>query len=183
MRRTILRRTVVVPLVLLLSLLGPGAASASPLASATAYAYGISLSIADQEILAPTPEQSAGPGPGTGSQDLVQVPAGEIAFSGTIGAKAQTTLESTINSELGDQYLNVVSGGPGLPSTYNAQSYARTEGLAVAAGDALTPEVASVINLVGTDALLAADLVHSEALVACTDGNATVVGGGQVVGL
>lgn len=190
MRRTILRRTVVVPLVLLLSLLGPGAASASPLAQGSAYAYGAFVSVLDADVISPTPEASAGPAPGTGSDELVTVPLETAAFVGVAGAKAQTTLESTINPELGSNYLNVVEGGPGLPSQYNVQAYARTTGAAVLAEETLDADtVTSIIDeldLTGEEvfpALVSADLVHSEALVSCTDGNATIVAGGQVAGL
>lgn len=190
MRRTILRRTVVVPLVLLLSLLGPGAASASPLTQGSAYAYGAAVSVLDSAVISPTPEANAGPGPGTGSDELVTVPLDTAAFAGVAGAKAQTTVESTIDPELGSNYLNVVEGGPQLPAQYNVQSYARTTGAAVLVEGTLDTEtVTSIIDEVGLGegevfpALVSADLVHSEALVSCTDGNATVVAGGQVAGL
>lgn len=190
MRRTILRRTVVVPLVLMLSLLGPGAASASTLTQGTAYGYGASVSVLDASVISPTPEANAGPGPGTGSDQLVTVPLDTTAFTGVAGAKAQTTAESTIGSELGSQYLRVVEGGPELPSQYNVQAYARTTGAAVVADEVLDADtVTSIIDEIGLGegevfpALVSADLVHSEALVSCTDGTATVVAGGQVAGL
>ncbi|MEX2587196.1 MAG: hypothetical protein WD602_04285 [Actinomycetota bacterium] len=179
-----------VPLVLLLSLLGPGAASASPLTQGSAYAYGAYVSVAGSDVISPTPEASAGPAPGTGSNELVTVPLDTAVFTGVAGAKAQTTQESTIGAELGSNYLNVISGGPELPSQYNVQAYARTSGVAVLADEVLDADtVTSIIDEIGLGegevfpALVSADLVHSEALVACVDGGATVVAGGQVAGL
>lgn len=190
MRRTILRRTVVVPLVLLLSLLGPGAASASPLTQGSAYGYGAYVSLGGSDLITPTPEANAGPGPDTNSGELVTVPLDTVAFAGAAGTTARTTSESTIDSELGSEYLNVVEGGPELPSAYNVQAYSRVAGAAVLAEEVLEADVVqSIIDELelGAEevfpALVSADVVHSEALVACQDGNATVVGGGQVVGL
>lgn len=169
----------VVPLVMILAVLGSGPAFASPLRAATATAYGARVDLLGTTLIQPTPLQTAGPAPGTGSDNLVTVPLSTLAFAGVAGAKAQTTRDATLTPELPANELEVTAGGPGLPSTFNAQAYGRTTGATVLAANV----PALVEALTGSSQILSADVIHAEALASCVNGRAVLAGGSQAVGL
>lgn len=179
MRGRILRSTLLVPLVLLIAVLGPGPAFASPLTAATANSYGIKITLLNNNLLGPVPVTSAGPAPGTGSDNLLEVDLQTLAFVGAAGAKSVTTLNQSLTPELPDAFVKVVAGGPAKPATYNAQAYARTAGLQVAANQ-IPGLVEALASAVGN--LVSADTIHSEALAACVNGRTVIAGGSQMVG-
>lgn len=182
MRGRILKSTLVVPLAVVMAVMLPGTALASPLQAATASAFGLSLSVLDNELVSPTPSQSAGPAPGSGSDNLITVPLETLVNTGVAGAKAQTTVEATITSEMAAGILRTTQGSDTVPGAFNAQGYARVDGLVVLT-DQIPGLVDAVAQLLPTSptALVAADVIHSEAVAACVDGQAVIAAGSQLV--
>ena len=178
-----LRNSLVIGILLLLTIMS-GPADASPLRTTTARAYGASVNLLSLGLIPPTPPNvQAGPGPGTGSNNLLTVPLGTLVSDGTVSAKAQTTLDSTQQSELPAANTRVYApAGAPKPAGYNAKAYARVDGLVVAASDVagLPPEVAALFDVT---ALISADVIHAEALVACVAGSPVIVGGSQLAGV
>lgn len=185
MRGRILRSTLLIPMVLLLAVLGPGPAFSSTLTASNANAYGLKIDLLGSELIPPTPSQSAGPGITEGAENLVEVDLDTTAFVGAVGAKAINRAESVLTPELPDAYLTVRQGGPAKPALYNAQAYARTAGaLALASDDPVQDlALAAVRSLLGENALLAVDGVSAEALVSCVNGQVVTVGGSLLTGV
>lgn len=183
MRKNLARVTIVVPLVLLMAMLGPGPAFASPLKSAVARAYGLSASGLLE--IAPTPAPAvAGFPPEAAVQqaDLLDVPVSPLVFSGTAVTAAATSRESTLQSSTfpgrygGSAQLKAdlqVQGGGTLPAAYNARAYSKIEGLRV---------LGDIEEITGVG-LVDASAVEAEALVSCVDGRPVFVHGSSIVDL
>jgi hypothetical protein len=185
--RKLARAALIVPMVMLMAVLGPGPAFASPLRNATASAYGAKLTALGLQVLPETPANvRAGPQPNSGSNNLLAVPLTPVLAAGAASAKAQTTLDSVIRPELPAGYLRVTSpaGVTTVPGTFNAQGYGKVAGANLLLQDvARVGELPPVVEAIGgITSLLSADLVHAEALISCVEGVPTIVGGAQLVG-
>lgn len=163
----------------------PAFAAQTPLKSATASGYGAAITLLNAQVLPPTPPGvTAGPGVNTGSNNLLTVPLSTVVSAGAASAKAQTTLNSTIQPEIPTGNRRVVGpAGAPMPTAFNAQGFGRVAGAAVLASDiaGLPPEVAVIADLL--PALIGADLVESEALISCVDNKPVIVAGARTVGL
>jgi hypothetical protein len=181
--RKVFRTALIVPMVLLMALLGPGPAFASPLRTTNARAFGASIDLLGAGLIAPTPLATAGPGPGDDSGNLLAVPLGTLVSDGTVSARAQTARESVLTAGIPATNLRVFSpNGSPRPANFNARAYGRVDGLVILADDTvgLPPAVEPVFDL---GDVLSADVVHAEALVSCVDGVTTIVGGSQLAGV
>jgi hypothetical protein len=181
--RKLYRTALIVPMVLLMAVLGPGPAFASPLRTTNARAFGASIDLLGAGLIAPTPNAMAGPGPGDDSGNLLAVPLGTLVSDGTVSARAQTTRDTVLQAGIPAGNLRVFSpNGAPKPAAFNARAYGRVEGLVILADDTvgLPPEVAPLFDLAD---VLSADVVHAEALVSCVEGVTTIVGGSQLAGV
>lgn len=165
----------------------PAFAAQTPLQGATASGYGAAVTVLNSQLIPPTPPGvTAGPGVNTGSNNLITVPLGTLISAGAASAKAQTTLNSTINPEIPTGNRRVVSpGGAPMPSLFNAQGFGRVAGAALLASDlaSLPPEVQVIADGIGLPPLIGLDLVESEALISCVDFQPVIVAGSRTVGL
>ena len=139
-------------------------AGADPVSEGVASAYGFTASLGGEEVIPPTPTAEAAV-PADAEETLVAVPADPLAVSGTFTASAAAHEASDIESALAVNEQEVA--GP-----YNTQGLTVVEDLEV-----LPNAVAEGVSAV------TAEVVRSEAVGVCTDGNVQYSANSEVVNL
>ncbi|MFN2389105.1 MAG: choice-of-anchor P family protein [Actinomycetota bacterium] len=136
--------------------------AADPVTSAKGAAYGVSLTPGNLGPL-PSVEAAVPPGPTAEASDsVVEVPAAPLATSFTANVQANASIESTIDALL---QSTMEGQAAGLPTKWNGRGYAITEDLV-----ALTEQ-------------LKADVIESEAVAACDNGDIVFGSAARIVNL
>jgi hypothetical protein len=117
-------RKALVGALLTITMLGAAAvgAGADPALSGEAYAFGGTITLAGEEVLPPTPEAEVRGIGDDVDETLLEVPAGPLAFSGTLNAEARVHQASDLDSFLTPHTV----AGP-----YNGQALGQVEDLEV----------------------------------------------------
>lgn len=140
--------------------LAPSRALGDTVSNATAAAYGVQL--AGPVPISPRPEVSASLTSGVAQDSLIEVPADPLATSFTAAVTADASKESTLNATL---QAVVETADSDAPTKWNSLAHAITEDLEAAADT------------------VKADIIESESLAACVDGEIVFGSAARIVNL
>ena len=140
--------------------LGASSAYGDPVSDADAAAYGVQLQ--GPVPLSARPSAAASAPDGSQEACLVEIPAPPAITSGTACVEAQAETESTLNATL---QATMEGEAQGLPTKWNARGYAITE------------------DLLAINDQVSADVIESESVAACVDGETVFGSATRVVNL